>query len=221
MSRDDHHASLVSQLAEQHHQPPLEHDVQTTGGLVEQEHRRVPHELQAAGRASALASGEVLDHPLGLFDQPELGQGRGHQLGDRRAGLQAHQGGEAQGLTDGEPVMDALTLRHVAQGVDGSRRGLAPPIRGPGGRAGGTREHAHERGLARTARAHQRDQRSRRHLQRNRPQDPRAVPDAHLNVAGDQHRIRLTGNPADRIRRGDANCARAPSNRRSRSSAVR
>ena len=41
--------------------PPFEHRVEAAGGLVEQEHRRVPDQLQSARGPPPLTAGEVPD----------------------------------------------------------------------------------------------------------------------------------------------------------------
>nr|BAJ92448.1 predicted protein [Hordeum vulgare subsp. vulgare] len=127
--------------------------VETGGGLVEHQHGRVTHGLDADGHAATLAAGEVLDPGVGDACQREVVDERVDRGGIVRVRAEAEAGAEVERLAHGEQREEDVALGDVAaeaaqgRGVDGgaidaevSRRG------GAGLKAAG--EDLEQRGLA-------------------------------------------------------------------------
>ena len=183
---DDDAATAVGELAQGRHQAPLQRRVQAAGRLVEQDHRRFPDQLDPAAQALALAPGEAADEGLGVLAEAQLLEDlldRHRALGAAGVGRQAKARRVHQRLPDGEPVVEDVGLRDVADFGESqidrvradehlTRAGLFD--------AGHAFE---ERRLPRAAGADQGDELARGHGQIGRLQD-RPISDPHRDAGG-------------------------------------
>ena len=117
MGDDDHRAPAVGQAPHQLHRGLLEARVEPRRRLVEEEQRRLGHELEGDARALALPARELVDAEVGAVREPQLA----HHLVDPLAALlggdvgrEAQLGGELERATNGELRMQDVVLGDVS-----------------------------------------------------------------------------------------------------------